>query len=150
MAIIELTQGIITTVDDDLYDELNSYLWYASGVEGRAARRLKAGPRKLIYIYHQILHVLPWVLRDKGLVVDHIDLNPSNNMRANLRVVSHKENMRNTEKYGNRLGVGFDNTHGTYKVYIDQPDKERINVGTYATRAQADLALWTAKWELGL
>jgi len=86
----------------------------------------------------------------QGMSVDHIDRNPLNNQRANLRIVSLKQNARNTERHENRIGVAYDYTHNTYKAYIDQPDKPRINVGTYCTQDQAELALAQAKRELGL
>lgn len=150
MAIIYLTKGFKTVVDDDLYEDLNSYLWYASGLEGRPARRLRAGPRKIILIYHQILHVLPWVLKEQGMCIDHLDSNPLNNQLSNLRLCSNKDNMRNTSRHLFREGIGYDSTHDRYKVYIDRPDKPRINIGTYLDRKTAELALANAKMELGL
>lgn len=56
---ILLTKGFVTRVDSDLLEDLNSYLWYASGPEGRPARRLIEPERRLIFIYHQILKVEP-------------------------------------------------------------------------------------------
>lgn len=145
MGIIYLTKGYETIVDDDIHEELNSYLWYASGVDGRPARRLRTGPRKIIMIYHQILHVIPWVMAEQGFCIDHIDGDPLNNQRSNLRIVTQTENMRNTNRHKNREGVAYDSRHDRYKVYIDQPDKKRINVGTYRTRLAAEVALGQAK-----
>lgn len=150
MAIIELTRDYRTTVDDDRYKELDSYLWYASGNEGRPARRLRTGPRKLIYLYHQVLHVLPWVLRDMGLCVDHIDGNPLNNTKINLRVVSQSENMMNSARHQFRDGIGYDSTHDRYKAYIDMPFEKRINIGTYLTKEEATTAVMQARKEMGL
>lgn len=150
MAIIYLTKGFETIVDDDTYKDLDSYLWYASGTDGRPARRLRLGPRKIIYLYHQVLCVLPWVLNNLGLVVDHINGNPLDNRKENLRIVSQKINIRNTISYGMRQGVAYDSTHDRYKAYIDQPDRPRINVGTYLTQEAAELALAKVKEELGL
>lgn len=150
MAIIYLTKNFETIVDDELYEDLNQYNWYASGYSPRPARRLRVGPRKVICIYHQILHVLPWVLNSMNLVVDHIDRNPLNNQLSNLRITSQKVNMRNTDRHVFRIGVCFDNTWKKYKAYIDQPDIPRINVGTYKTEEEAYTALELAKRELGL
>lgn len=150
MAIIRLTKGYETIVDDDRFEELNSYNWYASGLEGRPARRLKAGPRKLILMYHQVLHVLPWVMSKMGYEVDHIDGNPLNNQLDNLRIVSHKENMQNSITSKTKQGTAYDSTHDRYKAYIDRHNMPRWNVGTYRTQAQADEALANAKRELGL
>ena len=150
MAIIKLTRGFETVVDDDLYAELSSYRWYASGPEGRPARRLRLGQRKMILLYHQVLCVVPWVLRNLGYVVDHINCDPLDNRRENLRVVTHKENMRNGTYYGTRSGVCLDNTHNRYKAYLDRPDEPRINIGTFVTEEEAKAALEAAKKELGL
>lgn len=150
MAIIELTKGYETIVDDDRYEDLNSYSWYASGADARPARRLRTGERKLIYIYHQILHVIPWVLKSLGMEVDHIDRDPLNNQINNLRIVSHKDNMRNRPNYGNRQGIGYDCRNDRFKVYIDQPDLPRINIGTFKTEKEAEIALAQARKELGL
>ena len=41
-----------------------------------------------------------------GMVIDHIDRNPSNNKIENLRVVAHKENMNNCKiRSDNKTGV---------------------------------------------
>lgn len=150
MGIIYLTRGFETVVDDDLHEELDSYLWHASGPQGRPCRRLRAGPRKLIYMYHQILDVLPWVMSMEGYEIDHRDRNPLNNQISNLRIVNHKTNMRNTAKFGYRVGVCFDNRHRKYKAYLDRTDFPRINVGTYLTAEEAYAALEAKKHELGL
>ena len=147
MSFIQLTKGFITEVDDDLLEELNSYLWHASGLEGRPARRLRAGPRKMIYIYHQILHVLPWVMSEQGYVVDHVDGDPLNNKRANLRIVTQQDNMLNADRHKLREGIAYDSTHDRFKVYIDSPYTSRINVGTFKTREEADFALAQALCE---
>lgn len=150
MAIIQLTRGFETIVDDDLYEDLNSYKWYASGKDGRPARRLRLGPRKLIFLYHQVLRVLPWVLRQQGLEVDHDDYNPLNNQKYNLQVVTHKQNMRNTTYYGYRQGICLDNTHNKWKAYLDRPDEPRINIGTFLTEIEAQAALDQIKKEMGI
>lgn len=150
MATIKLTRGFITLVDDELFDSLNSYHWYASGVEGRPARRLKTGPRKLIYIYHQILHILPWVISKYGFEVDHINGNPLDNRKDNLRVVTHRENMRNTLSHIVQQGYCYDNTHNKWKVYVDRPNRARINIGTYRTKDEAKSALAQARLDYGI
>ncbi len=150
MQVIQLTRGYETVVDDEDYDDLIKYSWYASGLQGRPARRLKAGPRKLIYMYHHILSVLPWVISLNGYSVDHIDGDPLNNCRDNLRLVTQKDNMRNTIRYGLNQGIAYDSTHDKWKAYIDQPDQPRINVGTFVTEDEARKAVQTKRLELGL
>ena len=136
-------------VDDEIYEELSLYKWYDSGIELRPARRLRLGPRKLIYLYHQVLNVLPWVLRLQGLEVDHINCDPLDNRKENLRVATRKENMRNTTFYAYRQGICLDNTHNKWKAYIDQPDLPRINIGTFSSEQEAQAALDQKRAELG-
>lgn len=69
--------------------------------------------------------------------IDHINRNPADNRFCNLRECTHTENMRNTARHENRVGYSFDRTHGKWKVYLDQPDKKRINLGTVKTKEEA-------------
>lgn len=147
MAIIKLTRGFETIIEDELYDELSQYNWYASGLEGRPARRLRDVDRKLIMMYHQILDVKPWELRSSGYCVDHINNDPLDNRKCNLRIVTISEN--NSNKFGGRQGISYDSTHKKYKVYIDHPGYKRYNVGTFKHRIEAERALYKAKMELG-
>lgn len=137
MAFIQLTKGLETLIDDESFDELNRFNWYASGPIGfeRPARRLKEEGRKLIYIYHQILGVKPWLLA--GVNVDHINRDPLDNRRSNLRLVSRSENMQN--RAISSKGISVDRTHGTYKAYIGH-GVERVNVGTFQSYEEAEEA----------
>lgn len=141
MAIIKLTKGLETIVDDNDFESLNKHNWYASGLQGRPARRLSVDEgKKLIYIYHQILRIYPWNLRPDHCV-DHINGNPRDNTRINLRIVTHAENMRNSARHKNRVGICFDNTWKRWKAYIDRPDRNRKNIGTFRSREEAEEAL---------
>lgn len=137
MAEITLTKGCTVTVDDADFGWLNSYKWYAQGVEGRAARRIRFPRNTIIYIYHQILDVNPWELRTKNLEVDHIDRNIANCRRDNLRIVTHATNMLNSKTSLNKTGVGYDSLHNRWKAYIDRPHKSRINIGTFRNKIDA-------------
>ena len=58
----------------------------------------------------EYVHRVVWELFNgkipDGLCIDHIDGNTSNNKIENLRLLTHKENMRNTKKSkGNKSGV---------------------------------------------
>ena len=142
---IPLTKGFQTLVDDDLYEELSQYSWYASGNDHRPARRLKEPERRLIYIYHQILNVVPWELKCQGLVPDHINGDPLDNRRINLRIVSWEENARNAERHRNHKGIHFSQLERKYKVYVDPLGAKRIWLGTYTTLIEAEAALASAR-----
>ena len=58
---------------------------------------------------------------DSKDVIDHIDLNPMNNHVSNLRIVSHKINLQNT----NSKGYSFDKSQNKWVAYITIDDKKQ-------------------------
>jgi hypothetical protein len=72
--------------------------------------RLAVHGNKLRIYNHRLALHLSGVEIAKGLCVDHIDGNGSNNRLSNLRVVTHQENMRNTK-------LSSRNTSGTIGVW---------------------------------
>lgn len=136
MALIKLTKGLLTIVDDNRFDELNSFKWHACGPRGleRPARKLREPSKRLIYIYHQVLNIMPWTLN--GLHVDHVNRNPLDNRLENLRIVTASENHFNSDRSEFAKGVCYDRTFDKFKSYIGS-GKTRINVGTFATEKEA-------------
>jgi hypothetical protein len=145
MKIIQLTRNFGTFVDDRDYMRLSMYKWYAQGPEGRPARRITMPKHHIIFMYHQIMEVWPWELYKKGLVVDHIDRNPLNNCRHNLRVVDQATNMQNTSRSINRIGVCYDKRHKKWKAYLDNPRMPRLNLGTFLTKEEAEASVRNAR-----
>lgn len=154
MFIIPLTKGQVTKVSPEDYEELSKFKWHASGngknQAYRPARRLLLEEdvnKSLIYMYHQILKYNP---AKDGLVVDHINRDPLDNRRENLRIITPFENSRN-RKPGR--GLAYCNTWSRWKAYVDirtPTGKRRVNVGTYATFVEAVAARELKLQELGL
>lgn len=98
MKIIQLTRGKQTMVDDDDYDELSRFKWwtdaYGYALTSIGGRRDKKNVRM-----HRMI-----VQAKKGEVVDHIDGDPLNNQRNNLRIGTQKENIRNSKPRKSRSG----------------------------------------------
>lgn len=105
--IINGKNGGEVLVDDDDYDWLSKYHWLSQrmGVGKYYAGRSKMekGKRKKTFMHKQIMN--PPV----GFVVDHIDGNPFNNQRNNLRIVTCSQNLMNA---GRR---NFTNRNSKYK-----------------------------------
>lgn len=59
---------------------------------------VKRGPKRYVYsrCINKYLHRL--IMLEPPLTIDHIDGNPLNNSKSNLRAVSHKDNMQNRIK----------------------------------------------------
>src|ERR1700722_4389868 len=110
---IVLSKGKVALVDDDDFDRISQHKWYCNHY-GYAIRKsfndkipdyLKPGYKSIresgkirwvavIWLHREILN-----LRDNKIEVDHIDGDPLNNQRSNLRVCSHRQNNRNKKKY---------------------------------------------------
>ena len=96
---ILVTGGEITLVDDEDYPMLSKYGWFKQRSrcgDGKiyVGTSVKLGPKnwKSVTMHRMILGVEPRV------PVDHIDGDPFNNQRSNLRVVTHGLNRANSLK----------------------------------------------------
>ena len=87
---INLTQGKVAIVDDEDYEKLSKYKWGYNSY-GYAKRNFtqKDGTRRQVYMHAFIIGKI------NGLEIDHINNNPLDNRRCNLRHVTHQENCIN-------------------------------------------------------
>jgi hypothetical protein len=114
---IPLTQGYVSFVDNEDYEELSKYKWRASvQPNGRVyAIRSQRNPLKktqdTIFMHRVITDA------SRGMDVDHIDGNGLNNTRSNLRVCSRSENLRNQRLHS-------DNTSGFKGVSYHKRDRK--------------------------
>ncbi|OAJ75137.1 hypothetical protein AYJ08_05835 [Brevibacillus sp. SKDU10] len=95
---IPLTQGKVTIVDDEEFEPLSKYKWFATkcGNSYYAARRLNG---KTILMHRYIMNP------ENRLVVDHVDGDSLNNQKSNLRICSKAQNNRNQRiKTNNKSG----------------------------------------------
>ena len=82
-AMLKLKNGEHTLVDPDIYERFKDKKLYACGyVKFR-------GRGTMLFLHREIMYP------PKGLVVDHINGNPLDNRRLNLRVVTQRENRIN-------------------------------------------------------
>ncbi len=93
MRFIKLTQGKYATVDDEDFEWLNSFKWYAakSGRSWYVVRESCAGGKSQTLKMHRLLIF--------GCPeVDHKNSNGLDNRKENLRAASKHENQRNQRK----------------------------------------------------
>lgn len=101
---IKLTIGKIALVDDDNFEMLSKIKWSTSF---RCATNGKIGK-----MHRYILGIT-----NPKIIVDHIDRNPFNNQKSNLRICSSAENAQNKNGRGKSkyLGVSIVQTTKKYK-----------------------------------
>lgn len=132
-------------VDDEMYSEVIQYVWHVIG-GGRtfnyACRTMrKSNGHKAQQSLHQfIMGVEP----GSGKMIDHIDRNPRNNRRENLRFVTHRENAWNSGKPKRKNTstsqyIGVDKFRGGWRAHCSNANGQ-LYLGTYPTEELAALA----------
>lgn len=150
MKLIELSQGKHTIVDDDDFDYLIQWKWYAQkhGKTFRAMRNKsrRAGGRGIIYMHRVILCC------EDGQEVDHINMDGLDNRKENLRICSRSQNLANRAKTG---GSSVFKGVTRSKRYADRPWLAQIQyeykhkkLGYFETEEQAAIAYNDAALEL--
>ncbi len=117
-----------TLVDDEDYEVLTQYNWMCNSY-GYAVRRFRSGegPRS------GTCHLSRFILKcPKGMEVDHINGNPLDNRRCNLRIVTRAQNCMNKAAEG----VGYRKDKKKWRARIKLDGKETF-LGHYDTKEEA-------------
>jgi len=144
---IQLTHGKVALVDDDVYEYLNQFKWYANNFNGKfyAVRSfmIAKGNQSIVLMHREIMNP------KKGFVIDHVDGNTLNNLKDNLRICTHGENLRNqklsiSNKTGYK-GVYFSKERNKWCALI-QVYKVKYHLGSFinlkdAARAYNEAAI---------
>ena len=125
---IILGKGQVCLVDDEDFDELNKHKWYMDkvGYARRASRRDKNYKQKSIFVHRVVMKA------EKGEIIDHINHNPLDNRKENLRKVSHIENRMNNKS----KGYSWNNNDRKWKAQIRIKNK-LIYLGYFDTEEEA-------------
>ena len=112
------------------------FKWNA-GLDGYVTRGIsRNGKGKKIYLHKEIAARMFGEEELDGMEVDHIDRNPLNNSRRNLRLVTHQQNCWNRSKGINNTsgvpGVSWDKSKHKWRVHIANK-----YVGYYTTKEAA-------------
>lgn len=129
-------------LDDEDYEIYKDYILNLVK-QGKTKLRVYCSKKKQ-YLHRLILNA------PKGLSVDHIDANPLNNQRSNLRLCTHKENTRNSRKrvsnptsiYKGVCRDGWSVKNNLKKTWIARikVNYYGINLGRYSTEKEAAIA----------
>jgi len=115
MKLIPLSRGKFAKVDDDVYEQLYQYKWYAHPIKPKYSSEIiyyarrhyhEDKKKKSVYMHRLILNIHD----DKTKIVDHADHDGLNNQISNLRIATKRQNainqrpMRGASKY---MGVSY-------------------------------------------
>lgn len=133
---IRLTRGKFTIVDADDFEKLNKHKWHLTW-DGYASRSVSIGNGKktAVSMHRQIM------APQGKILVDHINRNPLDNRKANLRFATHSQNSMNcrmqkrnaTSKY---KGVRFIKRVNRWTVRIAYNKKQKY-LGTFTDEKEA-------------
>ncbi|SRR6266487_2302711 len=127
MKILKIS-GMEVFIDDEDYEKIAKRSWHLSGNYAVTAE----------YMHRFVLNY------DGDLVVDHIDGNPLNNQKKNLRIVSESENQRNRKISKNNKtgiqGVCYHKVGKKWQAYHTVNGKQN-NIGYFSSLERAKTAL---------
>lgn len=137
---IELTQGKVTLVSREDFDEISKYQWYAKPQYKRVLYAYRQsvyidGKQRSVSMARQIMGF------PDGMQVDHINGDTLDNRRCNLRLATPAQNGRNRGKYPNNTS-GFKGAfyhYGRWQAGI-RVDGKLMYLGTYNTPEEAHAA----------
>ena len=142
MKTIPLSQGQFAIVDDEDFEELNQFRWYAGWARNThsfyAKRKLRwRNGKQVMELMHRRILGLERGDKRHG---DHLNHTTLDNRRSNLRIVTNQENQHN------RRGKGFswNKQNKKYKARITVNGIERY-LGLFDTPAEARAAYLEAK-----
>jgi hypothetical protein len=137
MAKFTLNDGSEVLVDNDIIPKIKEYKWYR-GVNGRAYRTYRKNGKN----HNMWLHRFVLGIEEQGVLVDHINGDPSDNRRCNLRPCTSQENSRNMKKTrgsSRYKGVCWDNTYEKWMASICV-DGKGITIGRFNDEKEAAVA----------
>ena len=134
--------GIKHAIIDTAYITLVAdHKWAVSNLAGRyyavTSVRKTNGKFRPFYL-HQMINGTP-----PGLMTDHIDNDPLNNLQSNLRTVTAQQNQFNTTKCKGYSCMA----NGKFRAQI-QFNKKYIHIGMYLTREEARAAYLRVKSQI--
>ena len=136
---IQLTQGKVALVDDEDFEYLSQWKWYANKSSGNYYAITTKLVNGVFFNYKLLMHRV--IMNEPyKLSVDHINHNTLDNRKCNLRVCTHAENMYNNKLSKNNTtgfkGVRFNKNSNKYLAYIGYQNKD-IFLGSYKTIIEA-------------
>ncbi len=149
---IELTKGKFAIVDDDMFDFLNHFSWWAHNNGGcwYAVHSFtkNCAPGKHVNIrMHQVVIGAPM----RGFVTRHLDGNGLNNQRSNLLHGTNRQNLQEKKchRNGQLVGASWSKRDRVWCSNIRIKDS-LLRIGTFNTMQEAHIAYISACKRFGI
>lgn len=144
---IQLTKGYIAWVDDEDYDRVARYSWFAQVIKGKV---YAATHRKGI-LFKKYVYMHRYILGDpKDIEVDHWNNDGLDNRRCNLRQVTHAQQQFNRPKKSGTSskykGVCWNTLKSRWMAGI-KVNQKRIHLGLFEVEEDAARAYDNAALE---
>lgn len=141
MKTIRLTRNKFALVDDQDFNWLNEFNWYAHKGKSPGLWYVSRGvnkPKRTTISMHRLILDVP-----QGVDIDHIDRNGLNNQRNNLRVATKIQNAGNQRKIvgasSRYKGVTWHKRDNRWQAQL-QTKKRMLFLGTFTIEQEAALA----------
>jgi hypothetical protein len=136
-----------TKVRDDAFthEELARYRWNfnANGYAWRNPTGQRQGVRGVIFL-HRVVYEHYFGAIPSGMVIDHIDRNPLNNLPSNLRISTHSRNSANRGRNRNNTsgysGVAWCEKPRRWRARL-MVERRHVYLGYFAEAQDAALAV---------
>ena len=115
---VPLTQGMFAIIDPEDQELVGQFKWhYSKSSKNYGKARASLGARGKTITMHRLILNAP-----SGMEVDHVNGNPLDNRRSNLRLVTHAQNQRNMGKHTDGkskfLGVSWHEKAKKWQVHV--------------------------------
>ena len=124
-------------VDDEDYERMAQHRWNIckrkNHIRVQRSWITDTGKHKTVFLHREIMQP------ERGEEIDHKNRNGLDNRRENLRIVEHKHNSRNVEKYNNKKSSQYKGVfrHNNKWQAIIRVDYNAIYLGSFNSEIEA-------------
>lgn len=136
---ISLSQRQVAFIDDEDFEKILGFHWYARKARNcfyAQANDIPFRPNAIIQMHNLIIGEIP-----AGMLVDHKDRNGLNNQKDNLRLCTPEQNCANRTPWGKSKYLGVSKVKGRerWRAFIGA-DRKNIYLGIFRSEIEAALA----------
>jgi hypothetical protein len=122
--------GVKVLIDEEDYPYLNKFLWKAIKKRNKYTDICSTHYGRIVRMHRLVMNVT-----DSSILIDHINCNPLDNRKQNLRICTAKQNSRNRKKWSGKYssiykGVCWNKIHKKWTSRI-KTDSKRILLGYF-------------------